>query len=307
VYLSLVVLDKYISMNLKTIPVSVVFTTPSGTTEFFQLGESLSSAPVDRWLVRELLASDAAYFRAAACCKPLPGCQLVRMSGLESLAAGCVLQKITYQTCGGSTPWLQATEANLLDLGCTHARFYQQYPDEKLEQSFTQHGYRPVVEIALLNTFDTSTEDKNVTGEVELHPVHSEKHWSLKLSLHRDTPEDPDGHSSPALDWLDMERRKCEAGYMEPFLIYFQGQPCGAVNLAISERLGRLKNLVIHPEWRRRGIGEEAARLITGLAQHRGKAAAGCFAINDEPSLALYQSAGYVPVTRQIEWYKKLS
>lgn len=93
---------------------------------------------------------------------------------------------------------------------------------------------------------------------------------------------------------------------MEPLLIYYQDQVCGSVNLALSDRLGRLKNLVIHPRWRRRGIGVEAARLIACLARDRGKVAAGCFAINDEPSLDLYKSAGYVPVTSQIEWFKTL-
>ncbi len=298
-------LDKYIAMNTKVMPTSFEAVRTEAT-EFFQLEESVSLEVMCHGLARELLDSDAAYFCAAAHCETLPGCQLVHMSGLESLAAGCVVQKITGQNHDSSS-WLPAVEARLLELDCTHARCYQQYPDNRLEQKFTQRGYRAVDEIALLNTFDSCTVVETASKETQLRPVCSETGWSLKLSLHRDTSQDPDGHSSPAESWLDMERRKCEAGYMEPFLIYYQDQPCGSVNLSLSDRLGRLKNLVIHPQWRRMGIGVEAARLIACLSQDHGKEAAGCFAINDKPSLALYKSAGYEPVTRQIEWFKTLT
>ena len=258
-------------------------------------------------LVRELLESDAAYFCAAARCEALPDCQLVRMPGLESLAAGCVVQKITRRNWDDHSCWLHAVEARLRESGCGHARFYQQYADRGLEQNFLQGGYRPVVEIALLNKYGLCGKEGNEVGDIRLRPVRSETEWTLKLSLHRDTEKGPDGHLSQADSWLDMERRKCEAGYMEPFLIYCQDEPCGSVNLSLSGRLGRLKNLVIHPRWRRQGIGVEAARLIACLSQDHGKVAAGCFAIDDAPSLALYQNAGYVPVSKQIEWFKALT
>ncbi|MCZ6831580.1 MAG: hypothetical protein O7F73_18705, partial [Gammaproteobacteria bacterium] len=177
---------------------SIAPTVRREATGFFCLEEGVSPEARYHGLARELLESDAAYFCAAAHCETLPGCQLVHMLGLESLAAGCVVQRITCQNHGSFSFWLQAVEARLLDLDCTHARFYQQYPDNMLEQSFTQHGYRPVVEIALLNTFDTTIEAENETKEIQLRPVRSERDWSLKLSLHRDTPQDPDGHSSTA-------------------------------------------------------------------------------------------------------------
>ena len=145
-----------------------------------------------------------------------------------------------------------------------------------------------------------------VSGRVHLRTVRSERDWSLKLSLHRDVRRGPDGHSVDADQWVQMERLKCEAGYMEAYLIHLDDQPCGAVNFSPSARLGRLKNLVVHPHWRRRGIGVEAAREIIRLASQRGLAAAGVFALEHGPSLKLYRDAGYLPVVRQVEWYRRL-
>jgi GNAT superfamily N-acetyltransferase len=293
-------------MDSKAVPVSLTSPVISEAAEFFLFQNGVPQDAACRDLVRELLESDAMYFLAAAEQESLPGCQLVCMPGLESLAAGCVVQKITDWNRNDPFAWLQEVEHRLLDLGCTHARFYQQFPDNKLERNFSRHGYRSVMEIALLNRLDNLDEMGSGSSEIQLRPVDSETDWSLKLSLHRETSQDPDGHSSSAECWLDMERRKCEAGYMQPYLICFRDDVCGAVNLSLSNRLGRLKNLVIHPRWRRRGIGVEAAKLIASMAREHGKSSAGCFAINDAPSLALYQQAGYLPLTWQIEWFKKL-
>jgi GNAT superfamily N-acetyltransferase len=298
-------LDMHLAMNSKVMPTALVPDGRSDIAAFFGLEEGLPHEAICQGLVSELLKSDGAYFRAAADCKTLQGCQLIRMPGLESLAAGCVVQTLAGCKHYDASARIQSVEERLLDLDCSHARFYQQYPDSRLEQCFIQRGYRAVEEIALLNTFNTCIDVED--EEIQLRPVCSEGDWSLKLSLHHETAEDPDGHCSSAVSWLDMERRKCEAGYMEPFLIYSHDEPCGAVNFSLSKQLGRLKNLVIHPQWRRKGIGVEAAKLIACMARDHGKAAAGCFAIDNAPSLALYQSAGYVPVSKQIEWFKALT
>jgi ribosomal protein S18 acetylase RimI-like enzyme len=298
-------LEMHLAMNSKVMPTPLVPAERSDVSALFRLEECLPHMAICQGLVSDLLESDRAYFRAAAHCEIFQGCQLIRMPGLESLAAGCVVQNLASCNSDDASAWIQSVEERLLHLDCTHARIYQQYPDRGLEQCFIQRGYRAVEEIALLNTFNTSTDVEN--KEIQLRPVCSEGDWSLKLSLHHDTAEDPDGHCSSAVSWLDMERRKCEAGYMEPFLIYSHDEPCGAVNFSLSGQVGRLKNLVIHPQWRRKSIGVEAARLIACMAQYHGKAAAGCFAIDNAPSLALYQSAGYLPVSKQTEWFKSLT
>lgn len=269
--------------------------------------KEIVAAPERHRLVRELLDSDAAYFRAAAHCARLPGCEMVHMPGLESLAAGCLVQSLTPALHLDSPFWLKALEEKIICLGSKHARFYQQCPNHELEQCFLENGYRRTEEVALLNMFESAGSFVDEPVKVTLRAVRSEKDWAIKLALHQEITEGPDGHRSPAGQWLDMERQKCAAGYMHPFLIYCGNDACGSFNLSLGKQLGRLKNLVVHPGWRRRGVGVQAVRLIARLAQEHGMAATGCFAIDDGPSLELYQIAGYLPVARQIEWYKSLA
>ena len=257
-------------------------------------------------LIEELLESDAAYFRAAAECEELLGFRISHMPGLESLAAACVVHKIANTDDGARAKWIPALENRISGLGYEHARFYQQYPDAEMEKQFRQSGYRPAEEIALLNTFRKLPPAGSGAATAELRPVRSEQDWSLKLALHREIPQGPDGHLSGAETWVRMERRKCAAGYMEPFLIVQGGEVCGAVNFAPGSRIGRLKNIVIHPRWQRKGMGVQAASLIARLAKDRGKKVAGCFAMSQGHAVKMYRKAGYFPVARQTEWYKNL-
>jgi len=258
-------------------------------------------------LLEELLESDTAYFRAAAECELVQGFQISHMPGLESLAAACVAHRILKPGGRIQAQCLQAVEQRFLALTCNHARFYQQHPDDELESWFRENGYRPTREIALLNTYDDPGFCEINDGNIQLRPVLTEHDWTLKLSIHQDIPNGPDGHFSPAEEWLQLERRKCAAGYMEPFLIFREDMACGAVNYAPGSQIGRLKNIVIHPCWQRKDIGAQAARLIAYMARERGMSAAGCFAMEDGQALSMYKKAGYFPVTVQTEWHKHLS
>ena len=257
-------------------------------------------------LLEDLLESDVAYFRAAAACEDVLGLRISYMPGLESLAAACVVHQISAPPGDKLPQWLQVLEHRISILGFGHARFYQQRPDAQLEKQFRKNGYRPAQEIALLNTF----EDKSLTGDgdtkVRLQPVLTEGDWSLKLKLHQAISHDPDGHVSLAETWLQMEQQKCDAGYMEPYLIFREEVVCGAVNYAPGGRIGRLKNIVVHPRWRHKGIAVQAARIIAHMAKERDMVAAGCFAMEDGPAINMYRNAGYFPVTCQTEWYKCL-
>ena len=257
-------------------------------------------------LLEELLESDAAYFRAAAQCENVEGFRISHMPGLESLAAACVVHRISKHDNCDQPQWLQAVEQRILALACRHGRFYQQHTDAELENQLRDNGYRPVREIALLNTYDNPGFHEKNDDSIQLRPVRTERDWSLKLSLHQEIPKGPDGHISRAETWLQMERMKCAAGYMEPFLIFSEDTACGAVNYAPGSRIGRLKNIVIHPRWQRKNIGAHAARLIANIAKDRGMAAAGCFALEDGRALNMYRKAGYAPATVQTEWYKLL-
>lgn len=276
---------------------------PSSKRNYFAYGSTKPAGDDELQLVDAVLQSDAAYFRSAAQVEWCSGWQIVYMPGLLSLPAGC-------------TVWpgaeyrrhleVQAMEIQLKDLGCPHARLYQQCPDDALQQELVRNGYRPAEEIALLNAFTNRPCETHPAPPIRLVLVQSEQDWKDKLKLHQDIPRGPDNHASQAGHWLQMERAKCEAGFMQPFLILRGEEIAGAVNFAAFGNLGRLKNLVVHPAYRRQGVGAEAASQIAEMARERGKSAAGCFAMAGGQSVNLYRTAGYVPVARQIEWYKEL-
>ena len=273
--------------------------------EFFKLIDRSSAGFDLPQLSLELLKSDADYFRAAAQCQAFAGFELVHMPGLQSLAAGCVVLAVAGQGNFDLRDSFAAFEARLAELGCRHARVYQQHPDEQQALLLRERGYQPAEEIGLLRVFDQRRASRMKASEVRLVPLQSERDWSLKRLLHRDIPQGPDGHACTAGDWVQLERRKCAAGFMEPFLVYAGETPCGAVSLSLGHGFGRLKNLVVHPDWQRRGVGVQAARLVAELARQRGMTAVGCFALKHGWSLKLYQNAGYRPVVKQIEWYRE--
>ena len=104
-----------------------------------------------------------------------------------------------------------------------------------------------------------------------------------------------------------MERVRSEAGFMRAYLIRRGGEIVGAIGSAPCGSLLRLKNLVVDPAHRRRGIATATALRFAALARDEGLVAAGCFALDGEPGLAFYPRAGYRVAVRQIEWIRDLT
>lgn len=255
----------------------------------------------------DLLESDAVYFESGADCVSFDGGRIVRMSGMESLAAGCVVQRIDVAAIGEDAgAWLSDVEHRVAELGCPKARLYLQEDAPALERALVAGGYRCVDEIALLMTPDSETAAFERSDRVTLSPIEDEAAWAVKLDIHRLIERGPDGHLSAAHKWVELERRKSDHGYMTPYLIHKDGKPAGAVNVAVWGNIVRLKNLVVHPDYRRRGVGRRAAARWAELVVEHGKQAAGCFALDSSHALIMYQQAGFRPASRQSEWVKEL-
>lgn len=267
---------------------------------------------LDTQFIREylpdLLESDAVYFESDAECLHFDGGCIARMSGMESLAAGCVVQRIDAAAIGDkATDWLGDVEHRVAELGSPKARLYLQEEAPVLERSLVARGYRRADEIALLMQPDSETAAGARDERVTLLPIEDETAWAAKLDIHRLIERGPDGHYSLADKWVELERRKSDQGYMKPYLICEDDSPAGAVNVAVWGNIVRLKNLVVHPGYRRRGIGRRAAARWAQLAAEHGKPAAGCFALEDSHALLMYQGAGFRPASRQTEWVKELN
>ncbi len=92
---------------------------------------------------------------------------------------------------------------------------------------------------------------------------------------------------------------------MRAWLIEVAGDPCGAVCDMQVDGLIRLKNLVIRPDDRRRGLGVAAALSIGEIATEQG-VALGSFALHGSCGERVYRRAGMRPAVRQTEWYRPL-
>lgn len=257
-----------------------------------------------RRLIDDLLENDAGYFEAGALVERLQGAVIARMPGLESLAAGCVIQRADPGEIPHTPdPWLEDIGGRLASWGIANARVYVYREAPDLEAALLRRGFQPREEIAVMRTAAATTER---ACDVTLRPVEKEADWAEKLVLHEEMELGPDGHEAPADLWVAMERRKCEAGYMTPYLLVVGDKVVGAANVAPWKGVLRLKNVVVLPEFRRRRVGCTAAGLLADLAAPAGKAMAGALVVADTPYIDVYTEAGYEVVSRQTEWSKAL-
>jgi GNAT superfamily N-acetyltransferase len=256
-------------------------------------------------LIDDLLESDARYFEAGATIVPVQGATIARMPGLESLAAGCVIQRIDAAGIPDDIDgWLEDIERRLRGWGVGHARLYLHRDAPDLETALTRRGYRSRDEVLVLKN-GHSTAD--TAEHVSLRPVESENDWAVKLALHREMGLGPDGHLAPAGLWVAMERRRSDSGYMTPYLVVVDGEVVGAANVAPAGRALRLKNVVVQSQHRLRGIGSGAVRLLADLAGPAGKVVAGAFVLDGAPAIRMYTNVGFEVASRQTEWSRDLS
>jgi GNAT superfamily N-acetyltransferase len=141
-------------------------------------------------------------------------------------------------------------------------------------------------------------------------PIEGDRAWEAKLALHRAARAGPDGHDTPPEAWVELERRKAEAGAFRPYLLVPGARRApehalGAVAYAPCGRLLRLKNLVVHPDHRRRGVGTAAVALGAQLAKSLGERTLGVFAIAGDIGERLYRRRGLQEIVRQTEWMRR--
>jgi GNAT superfamily N-acetyltransferase len=262
----------------------------------------MSPVPHPEWS-RDLLESDRRYFEADAELIPLPGAVLARLRGVEALAAGCVVHRIDAAALPSDVDaWLAAIERQVRGFGCPRARLYQDAPHEALKAALARRGYVPCVEHGLVRTADGIDDARTI----ELRLADDAAGWSQRRTLMEKSRRAPDGHVADPDLWVEMERRKHQAGYLQPYLIVSNGTAVGAVCAAVCGRILRLKNLIVDPVHRRRGVATATATRIAALAAEAGCDAAGCFALEGEPGVRAYTKAGYRMVTQQTEWVRNL-
>jgi len=248
-----------------------------------------------------LLESDALYFELAAEQIPLNGAVLAWMPGFESLAAGCVVQRVRPEVVRENPEgWLLTVEAAVRMTGAALARMYLPPDIPGIENSLRRAGYQSRVEVVLAS----NGAPPEVDSAYRLRPVQSEEDWRLKEWVHHRC-EAPDGYENPAREWTRFIRAKCATGGKESFLIERDGEVVGCVGAMCFPGVVRLKNLCVMPEFRRQGAGSQAVGLMWQRAADRDSVL-GAFAVEGRGGEKLYRRRKLEAVASLVEWRKSL-
>jgi hypothetical protein len=254
-------------------------------------------------LCDELLESDAAYFEAGAKLEALSGAMLAWMEEFPSLSVGAVIPRVE-RDLGGLSPdvWLSHVEEAVRRVGGRATRLYLTVSHPELEAVLRQRGYRAGTELGFLGLRETEAPPRPL--RISLRPVEDERDWAAKSRVHDSWNRAADGHPASGEAWNAMERRKVEAGYMQPYLILEGSAVCGTVAVAQRSGLDRAKNLVLSSDCTGRGIGREAIMALSeGAARNGGLL--GAFAISGGTGEAMYRNLGFTCVTNQTEWFRR--
>ena len=250
-------------------------------------------------LFQRAAATDAAYFEMGAEVEALPGAMLAWMPGLTGLAAGAVVQRVDGEIAarmGGS--WVSEIEGALGRIGAPLARIYLD-EDSTAGDLLRQAGYAMRPELVFAHAMEAAP------GEVELLRLDNDEAWNRKKRLHNEADRTPDGHPGSASDWVELERRKADHG-LESYLALLGGEVVGAIGAIRGDRILRFKNILIHPDHRRRGLGRAMLNSLAGLGRESGILEQTVFAVRGNAGERLYRACGMRSVGTVVEWSRSL-
>jgi GNAT superfamily N-acetyltransferase len=252
-------------------------------------------------LGRALLETDRRYFELGALRRELPGAEMLWLEGMADLPAAGVVHRVVPAETVDSAEWVGEVTAALLDTGFRHGRIYFDGPSWPLEAQLASDGWTMRREPGLVALANVPRR----TPDIELVPVLSDDGWAAKEHIHRADAVRPDGHDAPASQWVAMEKVRVATGELEAWLVVRQGIVCGTVCTMVDDVVLRNKNLVVHPDHRRTGVGLGVLAKLDDMARVRGLVL-GTFSVAGEDGELLYRAANMSVVVEQREWSRPL-
>jgi len=252
-------------------------------------------------LGRALLETDRRYFELGALRRELRGAELLWLEGMADLPAAGVVHRVVPAETADSAAWVGEVTAALLDTGFRHGRIYLDAPFEPLEAQLTSEGWTMRREPGLVALANVPRR----TPDIQLIPVLDDDDWTAKERVHQADAIRPDGHDAPASRWVAMERVRVATGELEAWLVIREGTVCGTVCTMANDIVLRNKNLVVHPEHRRTGVGLSVLAKLDDMACDRGLVL-GTFSVAGEDGALLYRAADMSVVVEQREWSRPL-
>ena len=262
--------------------------------------EPVSVPGADAHNVQRALGTERTYFELGARIEQLPGAIFAWMPGLTASPGGAVVHRVQQEVVASlGQPWIDQAEDAFAAVGAGLARIYVDQRDSAADRAFRAAGYVPRDELVFVHSLPEPS------AGVTLRPVVKQEDWSDKLRLHEAVESPPDGHQTSALEWVELEQRKCSAG-MEAFLAETDGEVVGAIGAVWGDEILRLKNLVVRPDRRRRAVGQAMICATAAMGKERGIGRQCVFAVRGEAGEFLYRAAGMHVAGIQVEWSKPL-
>lgn len=252
-------------------------------------------------LGRALLETDRRYFELGARRRELTGAEMLWIEGMADLPAAGVIHRVAPADVSDPAAWVGELTAALLQEGFRYGRLYLDAPREPLESRLAIDGWTMRREPGLVSIAPVPTREPGV----ELVPVLTNDDWIAKEEVHRADAMRPDGHDAPAPRWVAMEQARVATGELEAWLVLRDGIACGTVCTMADDVILRNKNLVVHPDHRRTGVGLGVLATLDDMARDRGLVL-GTFSVAGEDGALLYRAADMTVVVEQREWSKPL-
>jgi GNAT superfamily N-acetyltransferase len=255
-------------------------------------------------VAQRLHESERRYFLAGAHNRAVCGGTLSVVPGLQHLPAGCVLHSlVTPPRAGDLVSWLRALEKRVMRVGSRLCRFYLQTETDDLGEGLTGLGYEATHEAGYARRFGGDC--SGLVPHLSLRPLDPAKDWTQKIQLCIQAGLGPDGYDMRHGAYATLERAKCQAGYMRSFLYWIGDRAVGAASIAVHDGFARLKNILVHPEYRGRGIGREIVIGMMAEARRQGASVFGVFGATPA-ARRVYERCGLELRTSQTEWSRAL-
>jgi GNAT superfamily N-acetyltransferase len=200
--------------------------------------------------------------------------------------------------------WLSALERSFLARGALRLRLYAHAPTSQLEEVLSRRGYTQRCEIVHGKTRPLG----EAPPRIGTWRAVSGREWSVKGRVHERSKRASDGYDVVASQWVEMERRKSEAGNLAFYLFYVNNEPVATSGvLPMSQRVVRLKNMMVRFDRQRQGLGKAALQHLFDDVLPGDCEGAVTLSVEGSPAYDLYQSVGLREVGRTFEWTRTIA
>ena len=253
-------------------------------------------------LVKALaLESDARYFELAAEKTRLSGADLAWMPALKYMYSASTAQRV--DPAANPDVLLPELEAAVTRLGLPSSRLYVNVASPRWVDRLLQHGYEKRIEGVLAADAVVRKAWPRVSS-LSLTPLIGDRDWVSRRELFGLKGHAPDGHSVDADDYIKMEQLKAAAGGIKFYLAReTSGNVVASYAVMREQQVLRLKNLIVHPELRGRGMGSQVIYRVGMEADEQDVLVA--YAVQQPNHPSLYERCGFHLLCEVFEWVKR--